>query len=154
MEIKLNIARIIKDIRTKSHLELAAVADPTARYKYEAGTEKLAEIKRDIAAAVSSLVQECYRFLDMPGIDDADNAITDTEELTFILTAGARRMEGKEKALAQKIHEIVVDLSLHKFYASVSHADLSKQHSSLAATGLGELSAMLRTKRPPKYLDQ
>lgn len=154
MDIKLNIGDIIKDVRTKSHFEVANVQDQTARYKIEAGTEKLGEVKRDLAAAVSTLIQECYRFLDAPGIDEADNSLTDAEELTIIVEGGPRRLYGKEKALAQKLHEIAVDLTLHKFYASVSQADLSKQHASLAATGIATLESMLRQKRPPKYLDR
>ena len=154
MDIKLNIGKIVNDVRTKSHLEVAGVQDPAARYKIEAGTEKLGEVKRDLAAAVSTLVQECYRFLDAPGVDEADNLLTDAEELTIVVEGGARRLYGKEKALAQKLHEIAVDLTLHKFYASVSQADLSKQHASLAATGIASLEAMLRQKRPPKYLDR
>ncbi len=154
MEIRLNTAKIINDVRTKSHLEVANVPDPTVRYRIEAGTEKLGEVKRDLAAAVSVLVQECYRFLDAPGVDEADNLLTDAEELTFVVQGGARRLYGKEKALAQKLHEIAVDLTLHKFYASVSQTDLSKQHASLAANGIASLEAMLRQKRPPKYLDR
>lgn len=154
MEIKLNINKIVNDVRTKSHLEVATVQDPTARYRVEAGTEKMGEIKRDLAAAVSTIVQECYRFLDAPGVDDADNMLTDAEELTFVILGGARRLYGKEKALAMKLHEVAVDLTLHKFYASVSHADLSKQHASLAATGIAQIESMLRQKRPPKYLDR
>lgn len=154
MEIRLNIGKIINDVRTKSHFEVASVQDPTARYKIEAGTEKLGEVKRDLAAAVATLVQECYRFLDAPGIDDVDNNITDAEELKLVVFGGPRRLYGKEKALAQKLHEIAVDLTLYKFYASVSQADLSKQHSSQAATGITSLEAMLRQKRPPKYLDR
>lgn len=154
MEIKLNIGKIVGDVRTKSHLEVANVPDPSARYRIEAGTEKLGEVRRDLAAAVSTLIQECYRFLDAPGIDEADNLLTDAEELVIVVQGGARRLYGKEKALAQKLHEIAVDLTLHKFYASVSQADLSKQHASLAATGIVSLEAMLRQKRPPKYLDR
>lgn len=154
MDIKLNIGKIVNDVRTKSHLEVANVADPAARYRIEAGTEKLGEVKRDLAAAVSTLVQECYRFLDAPGVDDADNLLTDAEELTITVLGGPRRLYGKEKALAMKLHEIAVDLTLHKFYASVSQADLSKQHASLAATGIASLEAMLRQKRPPQYLDR
>lgn len=154
MEIRLNIGEIVKDVRTKSHNEVSNVQDPTARYKIEAGTEKLGEIRRDLAAAVSTIVQECYRFLDAPGVDDADNSLTDGDALTFVVLGGARRLYGKEKALAQKLHSIAVDLTLHKFYASVSQADLSKQHASLAATAVAELESMLRQKRPPKYLDR
>lgn len=154
MEIKLNIGKIINDVRTKSHLEVANVQDPSTRYRIEAGTEKIGEVKRDLAAAVATLIQECYRFLDAPGVDDADNLLTDAEELTIIVEGGARRLYGKEKALAQRLHEIAVDLTLHKFYASVSHADLSKQHAALATNGIASLEAMLRQKRPPKYLDR
>ncbi len=154
MDIKLNIGKLISDVRTKSHFEVASVQDPTARYRIEAGSEKLGEVKRDLAAAISTLIQECYRFLDAPGVDDADNSLTDAEEITLVVLGGSRRLYGKEKALAQKLHEIAVDLTLYKFYASVSQADLSKQHSSLAATGVAELESMLRQKRPPKYLDR
>lgn len=154
MDIKLNIAKIINDVRTKSHFEVSSVQDPSARYRIEAGSEKLGEVKRDLAAAISTLIQECYRFLDAPGIDDADNSLTDAEEVTLVILGGSRRLYGKEKALAQKLHEIAVDLTLYKFYASVSQSDLSKQHSSLATTGIAELQSMLRQKRPPKYLDR
>lgn len=154
MEVKLNIESIIKDIRTKSHLEVSSIADPTARYRSEAGTEKIGEIKRDVASSVSSLVELCYRFIDTGGIDEVDNSITNAETVTIKLLPGFRRFDGKEKAIAQKIHEIIVDLSLQKFYVSVSQIDLSKAHTSLASAGIAELETMLRRKRPPKYIDR
>ena len=153
MQVTLDIETIIRDIRTKSHLEVASVADPSARYRVEAGTEKLSEVKRDIAGAVSSLVNDCYRFLDMAGTGEADDTIAG-DKVVLRVSAGQRRMDGKEKALAQKIHEIIVDLSLQKFYVSVSQIDLSKAHQAQAVTGIAELEAMLRRKRPPKYLDR
>lgn len=153
MRITISIEGIIKDIRTKSHLEVASIADPSARYRVEAGTEKLSEVKRDIADAVSTLVERCYRFLDMPGIDGVNDAITD-KDVILNLTAGPRRMEGKEKALAQKIHEIIVDLSMQKFYVSVLQPELSKVHLSQANAGIAELEEMLRRKRPPIYIDR
>lgn len=153
MEIRLSIEGIIKDIRTKSHLEVASVADPSARYIVEAGTEKLPEVKRDIAGAVSSLVDKCYRFLDAPGIDMEDDSING-KDVRIILSAGPRRMEGKEKAVAQKLHEIVVNLAMQKFYVSVSQVDLSRAHQAQATANIEELEQMLRRKRPPKYLDR
>ena len=153
MEIRLNIEGIIKDIRTKSHLEVASVADPAARYRIEAGTEKLSEIKRDIAGAVSSLVEKCYRFMDAPGIDAEDDSVTE-KDVVLILSVGPRRMEGKEKAVTQKIHEAVVNLALQKFYVSVSQVDLSRAHQAQATANIDEIEQMLRRKRPPKYLDR
>ena len=153
MEIRLNIEGIIKDIRTKSHLEVASVADPAARYRIEAGTEKLSEIKRDIAGAVSTLVEKGYRFMDAPGIDAEDDSVTE-KDVVLILSVGPRRMEGKEKAVTQKIHEAVVNLALQKFYVSVSQVDLSRAHQAQATANIDEIEQMLRRKRPPKYLDR
>lgn len=153
MQITLSIDRIIKDIRTKSHLEVSSIADPSARYKVEAGTEKLSEIKRDIAGAVSSLVNECYRFLDMPGIDEEDDSISGAD-IVLGVSAGLRRLDGKEKAVTQKIHEAVVNFALQKFYTSVSQMDLSSVHQAQARADIEELERMLRRKRPPKYIDR
>ena len=153
MEIRLNIEGIIKDIRTKSHLEVASVADPAARYRIEAGTEKLSEIKRGIAGAVSTLVEKCYRFMDAPGIDAEDDSVTE-KDVVLILSVGPRRMEGKEKAVTQKIHESIVNLALQKFYVSVSQVDLSRAHQAQATANIDEIEQMLRRKRPPKYLDR
>ena len=153
MQVTLDIETIIKDIRTKSHLEVASVADPAARYRIEAGTEKLSEVKRDIAGAVSSLVNDCYRFLDTAGTDGADDTISG-DNIVLNVNAGPRRLDGKEKAFAQKVHEIIVDLSMQKFYISVSQIDLSKAHQAQATAGITELENMLRRKRPPKYLDR
>lgn len=153
MQITLSIDRIIKDIRTKSHLEVSSIADPSARYKVEAGTEKLSEIKRDIAGAVSSLVNECYRFLDMPGVDEEDDSISGAD-IVLGVSAGLRRLDGKEKAITQKIHEAVVNFALQKFYTSVSQMDLSSVHQAQARADIEELERMLRRKRPPKYIDR
>jgi len=153
MQVTLDIETIIRDIRTKSHLEVASVSDPTARYRVEAGTEKLSEVRRDIAGAVSSLVNDCYRFLDMGGNGEVDDSISG-DKVVLNVNAGPRRMDGKEKALAQKIHEIVVDLAMQKFYVSVAQVDMSKAHQAQAVSGIAELESMLRRKRPPKYVDR
>lgn len=154
MQVTLDIETIIRDIRTKSHLEVSPIADPSARYRIEAGTEKLSEVRRNIAGAVSSLVNDCYRFLDMKGTDGTNDSVSKSKKVVLEVIAGPRRLDGKEKALAQKIHEIVVDLAMQKFYVSVSQIDLSKAHQAQAVAGIAELEAMLRRKRPPKYLDR
>ena len=153
MQVTLKIERIIKDIQSKSHLEVASVADPASRYRIEAGTEKLSEIKRDIAGATSTLIEGCYRFLDRGGYDETDDSVGD-KDIVIKLLGGTRRFDGKEKSIAQKLHEIIVDLALEKFYVSVSQADLSRLHQLQAASGITELERLLRRKRPPKYLDR
>ena len=50
MEIKLKVKRLVNDIRSKSHLTVATIADPSSRYNAEAGSDI-------ICAAVSAL---CY----------------------------------------------------------------------------------------------
>lgn len=153
MKVTLSIDNIIKDIRTKSHLEVASVTDPSARYRIEAGSEKLAEVRRDVAGAVASLVESCYRFLEMKGTDEVDDSVGD-KDIVLELVAGPRRMAGKEKAVTQKMHEIVVDFAMQKFYVSVSQLDLSKAHQAQATAGVTELEQMLRRKRPPAYIDR
>ena len=113
----------------------------------------MSEIKRDIAGAVSSLVNECYRFLDMPGIDEEDDSISGAD-IVLGVSAGLRRLDGKEKAVTQKIHEAVVNFALQKFYTSVSQMDLSSVHQAQARADIEELERMLRRKRPPKYIDR
>lgn len=156
MEIKLKVKRLVNDIRSKSHFTVATIADPSARYNAEAGSDKTAEILRDISDAVSSAVQQCYRFMDSPGIDVADDMMTLLDEGEVVFTfpgIGARRMDGKEKALADKLHAIVVSLALQKYYLSVAQAELSKTYAVTAISGMQELEALLRQKRPPKFLD-
>lgn len=153
MRIQINIQRLIGDIRTKSRLELANMQDATARYRIEVGTEKLGEIQRDIESSVSSLVGECYRFLSAPVMDIADNQLSDESKIVFDLIGGARRFDGKEKALAQKIHEVLVDLTMQKYYISVAAGELSKAHEKQAVAGIAELNRLLRQKGVPKYID-
>lgn len=153
MKVTLNIETIIKDIRTKSHLEVASITDPSARYRVEAGSEKLSEVKRDIAGAVATLIDNCYRFLDMKQSAEADDSIGG-KDIVLEFNAGQRRMEGKEKAVAQKLHEIVVDFAMQKFYVSVSQIDLSHAHQAQATAAVEELEKMLRRKRPPVYIDR
>ena len=153
MQININIQRVIGDIRTKSHLELANVADPTVRYKIEAGTEKIGEIKRDLASAVSSVQNECFRYISGTAMDVATDEISPDSEIVFDLVGGSRRFDGKEIAIAQKIHEILVDLTLQKYYISVSEANLSKAHEKQAMAGIIELKILLCQKRPPRIIE-
>lgn len=153
MEIRINVQRLIGDMRNKSHLELANLADPTARYKMEVGTEKLGEIKRDIESAVSTLVQELFRFLNAAPIDIADDDINPESEIVFELSGSSRRFDGKEKAIAQKIHEALVDLTLSKYYLSVSAGDLAKSHEGQAAGSIVEINRMIRQKGVPKLVE-
>lgn len=153
MRIQINIQRLIGDIRTKSRLELANMQDATARYRIEVGTEKLGEIRRDIESAVSTLTNELFRFQCCAAMDLATDEISDENKIDFDLCGGSRRFDGKEKALAQKIHEVLVDLTLHKYYLSVSAGELSKSHENQAAGGIVELNRMLRQKGVPKLVE-
>ena len=153
MQIEINIQRVINDIRGKSHLELANIADATARYKMEAGTEKMGEIKRDLESAVSTVQDECFRFISNAAMDIATDEISADSEIVFTFVGGARRFDGKENAIANKIHEILVDLTLQKYYLSVSAGDLSKAHEKQAEKELAELNKMLRQKGVPKLVE-
>lgn len=153
MQVTINIQKLIDDIRRKSHLEFANVQDPTVRYKKEVGSEKIGEIKRDLEEAASTIVNECYRFLSAPVNYDVDNTVPAITDYVFVIVGSSRRFDGKEKAVAQKIHEAMVDLALQKYYISVSEADLANAHQKQATAGILELKRMLTQKRPPKIIE-
>lgn len=153
MEIRINIQRLITDIRRKSQLELANMQDATARYRIEVGSEKLGEIKRDLESAIASLSTELFRFMSVPAVDIAEDEISPESVIVFELNGSTRRFDGKEKSFARKIHEVLVDLTMHKYYLSVSAGELAKSHENQAAGGIVELNRMLRQKNVPKLVE-
>ena len=153
MDIRISLDRLIKDLRTKSALELANLQDDTARYKMEIGSEKLNEVMRDLESSKATITSMCHRFIESHVADTAEDETSAESEIVFTLIGSPRRFDGKEQALASMIHEVLVDLTLQKYYISVSAGDLSKAHEKQATEGLVELYQMLRRKSAPKTIE-
>jgi hypothetical protein len=162
MTITIEIKDLIFAIRDTSHNEVASIADVQARYKAEAGLEKIELIKQCILEAYSSVLAVCHRFLSGDDVSDFNPAVPDTSEtidgitdigisdFSFVLVGGVRRLGAKGPALGNKIREALKDYALSSFYTSVSQDKLSMEHNKRAVSDLKELESMLRGKRPPE----
>lgn len=162
MKITIGIKDLIFAIRDTSHNEVATIADVQARYKSEAGLEKIELIKQCIMEAYANVTDVCYRFLSGNSVADFNPALNDTSEtidgetsigisdFEFEITGGVRRIGNKGPAIGNKIREALKDYALSAFYTSVSQEKLSAEHNKRAVADLGELKTMLRGKRPPE----
>lgn len=153
--IKLQSTELLFDIRNKSHQECEAIADIDARYRTEAGSEKTDEVRRCLTEAVSRLDKSLHRWLvksyaEKTRYDDADIPSEDYE-LSYVYDFAwtPRQGEGKDKMLADLMHDYVVSATLAKFYAIVSAQDLSNMHSTLALEAGNNIIEMLALKSAP-----
>ena len=166
MKITIGIKDLIFAIRDTSHNEVATISDVQARYKAEAGLEKIELIKQCILEAYASVTSVCYRFLSGEDTDNFNPAVQDTSEtidgvtnigipdFSFNIVGGTRRLGDKGPALGNKIREALKDYALSSFYTSVSQEKLSSEHTKRAVADLRELESMLRSKRPPQLITQ
>ena len=150
MTITIEFDALLKDFKEKSHLEVAVIADHDARYRAEAGTEKIAEIKRDLGEGARLLEGRCARFLsgDMP--ESANNAVPSDSSYIYVFDFTERRGYANAEALSALIESFIVHYALSKFYASVSQAELSNKHSTIALEASNNIDILLYTKHPPR----
>lgn len=150
MLIVLNVSELMRDIKKKSHREVEErIADVEARYRAEAGTEKEDEITRCMVEAASNLSHHLHRYLRTWYQDEVDDQLALPDAFVYDLSLSERRAEGKAQPLADYMHSFVVDLTLSRFYSSVSQQDLSNIHSQKALETARLLEDMLYTKKPP-----
>lgn len=150
MVIELYTQEILNDLRTKCHYEVAQIADVEARYRVEAGTEKMEDVKRCVAEAMDRLRHRCIRYLEEEIVDRMDNALFFRDKYTFNLILSERRAIGKTQPLAEAMHTFAVEYALSKFYSDVAMQDLSNKHSMLAVEAGDRIDDMLYTKMPPR----
>lgn len=150
MVITLTTEEILNRVRTISHDEVAAIADVEARYRAEAGTEKMKEIHDCIKEAHGRLVHQCRRFLRNTNAQGANNTGTLPQTYTFDFILSERRNLGNGEPLAEVMNTFMVEYALAKFYSVVSQGDLSNKHSLLAIDAGKELDVILYTKLPPR----
>ena len=149
MKVVLLTSELLFDIATISHLEVAQIEDLDLAYRSEAGKDKEEEVTRCITSAVVSLVALCNRFRLAVTTEEVDNTLNLPERFILNLDITDRRARGKEQAIADCMHNIIVDNSLVKFYLNVQQPDLSKMHSASLAESIEMLRLLLFSKNPP-----
>jgi len=154
MDVTLYTQYLIDDIRNKSHYEVAGIPDDDARYRAEAGTEKLAEIRRCVQEAIGRLTHRVARYLNesytFDMTDEEDVPDGQGEGYIFSFDMSERRMDGKKEPLRNAMHSFVVHYALAFFYSSVSLMDLSNKHSAAALDEANNLDEIIYTKQAPR----
>ena len=150
MVITLYTEELVQRLKTVSHHEVAEIADVEARYRAEAGTEKMELIYRCIKDAVARLESRCIRWMKEVWPEYADNTmeVPVAYKIEFSLTE--RRAIGKAPLLEEACETFVLEYALAKFYASVSQTPLSNSHSLAAVEAGDHLSTLLLMKQPPR----
>ena len=154
MEVTLYTQNLIDDIRNKSHYEVSAITDAEARYRAEAGSEKIAEIKRCLQEAIGRLTHRISPYLN----ESFSFNITDNEDVpegqsegyVFLFDMSDRRADGKKEPLRNAMHSFVVHYALSFFYSSVSQGDLSNKHSVAALDEANRLDEIIYSKKAPR----
>lgn len=152
MVITLHTQEILDKLRSISHREVSVIEDADARYRAEAGTEKMYEIERCVTEAASRLAGRAVvaRFLKADFKWEKDNRHELPSEYVFDFVLSERRAVGTATPLEDAMNTFMVEYALTKFYSIVSLADLSNKHSLLAIDAGNEIDSILYTKKPPR----
>ena len=152
MKVTISTSELLYNIKSKSHTEVARIADPEQKYIAEAGTDKIDEIKRCALEGKAEMESLIFRFLaastnEDQTIGNADVSLGDNFEFNFVGTD--RRYTGKATAIRDQVFALLTNLAMAKFYISVNQIELSNARRSLANDALAMLERLLYTKRTP-----
>jgi len=150
MVIELYTQELLNDLRMKSHQEVSGIEDVEARYRVEAGSEKLEDITRCLGEGIGALRHRCIRFMKEEITEISDNTSSLPDKIVFDLSLSERRAIGKSEPLTKAMHTLVVEYSLSKFYSDVNQMELSNKHSALALGAGATIDDLLYTKMPPR----
>ena len=153
MVIIIHTEDILNLLRSISHREVAAIEDPDARYRVEAGTEKMYEINRCVSEAFSRLYSRCSRWTRATYDHKRDNLPADAglpENYSIEFVLSERRAINKAEGLQEAMQTFMVEYALSKFYSIVSQGELSNKHSLLAVDAGNTIDQILYTKQPPR----
>lgn len=150
---KLTRANILKDMKVKSHAEVAAIKDSAERYLAELGSEKEQEANQCINDAVieikSVLRQMMTGMTATATVTEAFDA--SSTEITFAFELTSRKSAGFAEDLGKALHPYIVDSALHKFYMSVSRPDIAERHAARLAAELAVIENIVYRKTTPTY---
>ena len=150
MVITLTTAKLIESIKSISHREVAEIPDIDARYRAEAGSEKMEEINRCLTEALGRLTHRCNRFLIESYSSGANDTVSMSASYNFEFNFTERRAANKAEPLAAAMHDFVVEYALSKFYSYVSQGELSNKHAMQAISTGNLLEELLYIKNPPR----
>lgn len=149
MRIELFLEELVNGIRVISHREVSQIEDIEARYRAEAGSEKMEEIYRCIHDAVARLYSRCLRFIRSDLEVGRDNMTAIPASFVFELDLSERRSINKDIPLAEAMNTFTIEYALSKFYSIVGQSELSNKHSLLALDAGGQIDELLYYKKPP-----
>lgn len=156
--ITINISsdEVVYDIRSKTHTELAvSVQDESQRYKIEAGTEKLDEIRRCVQEAYAEAAGALARFFEEEGNADGDmssyanGAVALPSFLSFQFKWSERRYRYKIESLKVLLFSLLVNLAMSRFYLSMQAENLAKVRAGQAQSDLSQVQALVYYKAEP-----
>lgn len=150
MDIIINTAPIILEVRQKSHLNVQDIDNPEARDNARAGLEKIDEIHHCVHDGFAQLQRRCARFLRRTVVPAYDNQEVMPESYTFSLVLAERRGANKAEPLTAAMHAFVVQYALSKFYSTVSQSEQSNKYSLQAVDTGNQIDELLYTKLPPR----
>ena len=148
---KITRSSILKDMKVKSHAEVAAIADPKERYLAELGSEKEQEANQCINDAVIELRSVLRPYLGQSATTPVTDAYDTTAEIDFSFSLTARKSPGFADDMAKALHPYIVDSALHKFYMSVSRPDIAERHAARLAGELAVIDSIVHRKFIPIY---
>lgn len=156
ISILINSEEVVYDIRSKTHTELAvSVQDEAQRYRIEAGTEKLDEVRRCVQEAYAEAAGALARFLDEEGNRDGDSstygkgAVILPAHLGFRFKWSERRYRYKIESLTTLLFSLIVNLAMARFYTSMQAENLSKIRAAQAQGDLSQIQALVYYKAEP-----
>lgn len=149
MVVTIYAQEVLNDLRSKSHYEVSAIENAEARYRIEAGTEKMDEIVRCINEGVARLSRVMTRWMRSAITSETDNTSSLPASWTFDLAISERRAIGKAEPLSELVQTFVVEYALSKFYSDMSVQEYSNKHSVLALDAASRLDDLMYSKMPP-----
>ncbi len=150
MVITLYTENLVLDVRSMSHHETAEIPDVEARYRAEAGSDKLPLIYKGIAEGVAGVRSACARFLKPEYREEADNARETPETYVFDFAISERRAINKAAPLTNAMCRYITHRALSSFYNDVLQGELANKHDALAAKAGDEIVNMIYSKVPPR----
>lgn len=126
--------------------------DDLTRYNVEAGSEREQLVVSSIAGALAEVRVSLSRWLDSDGGGDMASQTPMTtlpDRVIYTFSFADRRAFGKEELMGDLMRELVVQLSLVRYWIGVGQAKLSEASAGLSKVAYAGLDVMLRTKRPP-----
>lgn len=149
MEVTFYVESIVNKMRSISHWEVSEIADVEARYRAEAGSEKLNELYLCVDDAVGRLHGRTFRWMKYDYKKEMDNTQNIPLSYKFDFMLSERRATNKIDALEEAMNTFIVEYALSKYYSLVSQTELSNKHSLLAVDSADALDELLYAKRPP-----